>query len=155
MTMRRPNHRTEPTPPAVVPPPLLARWIDLPALAWLATRSLGGPAVQIPALGYLCAALLWPADKAAAAAELPPVLPGDTYSRHVPADIDESGRIAGTYSFSREAVAHGVRWQPPYTAPTDVPNLRGLPEGGFNDISPTTNGGYSLVTIAIRIGRRR
>jgi len=44
---------------ALVPRPLLARWADLPALAWLAANRFGGAAARIPVFGRVCAAIGW------------------------------------------------------------------------------------------------
>ncbi len=42
---------------ALAPRPLLARWADLPALAWLAANRFGGAIARIPVFGRLCAAI--------------------------------------------------------------------------------------------------
>ncbi|MCJ1675850.1 hypothetical protein MTF65_00435 [Streptomyces sp. APSN-46.1] len=91
-------------------------------------------------------ALRWHADAAAPATELPPISPGDTYSRYTPADIDEKGHITGTYLFTREGYSHGVIWRPPYTNVTAAGLLADRMTGGFDDISPTT--GVSVGTAA-------
>ncbi|WP_051795222.1 hypothetical protein [Streptomyces sp. NRRL S-87] len=84
-------------------------------------------------------ALLWSADAAAPAAELPEVNPGDSYSVYEPRDIDEAGRIAGTYRFTHVDISNGTTWLPPYSARTSAPNLGDRTQGTFEDISPTTN----------------
>ncbi|WCD90639.1 hypothetical protein KPP03845_107067 [Streptomyces xanthophaeus] len=82
--------------------------------------------------------LVWPAAKESPAQELQPFYPGDTYSTYVPNDIDDKGRISGTYEYSRLITSNGVTWQPPYTETTYVPNLGERTRGSFEDVSPTT-----------------
>lgn len=48
-TLREPVPSPHPMP--MLPPELLPRWRDLPRLAWLATRRLGGGTVAVPLLG--------------------------------------------------------------------------------------------------------
>ncbi|MFI8103285.1 hypothetical protein [Streptomyces sp. NPDC086023] len=88
--------------------------------------------------GYF-AGLRWAADPATPPAELPDVHPGDTYSTYEPRDIDESGRIAGTYGFTHTLLTNGAHWLPPYTAVTHAPGLGDRTQSTFEDISPTTN----------------
>jgi hypothetical protein len=48
-------------PVVLVPPELAPRWRDLPALAWLVTGRLAGPARRIPVLGVVARLGGWPA----------------------------------------------------------------------------------------------
>ncbi|MEU9105546.1 hypothetical protein AB0D54_14425 [Streptomyces xanthophaeus] len=63
---------------------------------------------------------------------------GDTYSTYLPHDIDEKGRISGTYEYSPLILSYGVTWQPPYTETTYAPNLGERTRGSFEDVSPIT-----------------
>ncbi|MCY0921486.1 hypothetical protein OS965_25410 [Streptomyces sp. H27-G5] len=96
--------------------------------------------------------LVWAADKAAPAQELQPFHPGDTYSSYRPQDIDEKGRISGTYEFSRIIVSNGVVWKPPYTEVTTVANLGERTQGTFEDVSPTTGVSVGTASDSTMVG---
>ncbi|MFD9333787.1 hypothetical protein ACFWBF_05125 [Streptomyces sp. NPDC060028] len=96
--------------------------------------------------------LLWPADPAAPAQELQPFYPGDTYSTYLPQDIDEKGRIFGTYEYSHLITSFGVTWQAPYTEMTYVPNLGDRTRGSFEDVSPTTGVSVGTASDSTMVG---
>ncbi|MBT2439137.1 hypothetical protein J7E93_03170 [Streptomyces sp. ISL-36] len=84
-------------------------------------------------------ALLWSADRSAPARELPPVHPGDTYSSYAPRDIDDRGRMAGTFSYSRAMESAGLHWAPPYTEePLWLAPPGGRTSATLEDISPSS-----------------
>ncbi|MFF8279098.1 hypothetical protein ACF05T_23720 [Streptomyces lateritius] len=92
-------------------------------------------------------ALLWSADRSAPARELPPVNPGDTYSSYAPRDIDDRGRMAGTFSYSRAMESAGLHWAPPYTeAPLWIAPPGGRTSATLEDVSPS--GGVAVGTVA-------
>jgi hypothetical protein len=39
--------------------PVLARWVDVPGLAWLAANRFGGAVARVPVFGWLCGAIGW------------------------------------------------------------------------------------------------
>ncbi len=96
--------------------------------------------------------LVWPASAAAPAQELKPFHPGDTYSSYEPKDIDDEGRIAGTYEYTRLITSNGVTWAPPYTDVTYAPNLGERTRGSFEDISPTTGVSVGTASDSTMVG---
>ncbi|MEV6572816.1 hypothetical protein [Streptomyces sp. NPDC051577] len=98
------------------------------------------------------AGLVWTADKKAPARELQPFHPGDTYSTYLPQDIDEKGRISGTYEFARLITSNGVVWKPPYTDVTTVANLGDRTQGTFEDVSPTTGVSVGTASDSTMVG---
>ncbi|WP_406859463.1 hypothetical protein ABZO31_03660 [Streptomyces sp. HUAS MG47] len=110
-----------------------------------------GDGVQDEEYGYNTA-LLWSADPAAPATELPPTYPGDTYSHYEPSEIDEHGRIVGSYGFSRHDSGNGTTWAPPYAEHRDVPNLGERTQGSLEDTSPTTGVSVGVAWDSIIVG---
>ncbi|MFG2331484.1 hypothetical protein ACGFMM_17855 [Streptomyces sp. NPDC048604] len=84
-------------------------------------------------------ALMWSADATAAAVELPPLYPGDTYTTYQPREIDERGRIVGVFTYSRALESSGLLWTPPYAEdPRYLPTAGRRTAGVLEDLSPTT-----------------
>ncbi|MEV4945714.1 hypothetical protein [Streptomyces sp. NPDC053755] len=91
-------------------------------------------------------ALLWSAAASAPARELPPVHPGDTYSSYAPRDIDDRGRMAGTFGYSRAMESSGLRWSPPYTEePERIAPAGGRTSATLEDISATSGVSVGVV----------
>ncbi len=81
--------------------------------------------------------IVWSGNVAA-----PPVFTqplGNAYEISKPAAIDESGRLVGIITGSRDMTNSLATWAPPYTEVTGPGTLAGRTSGSFEDISPTTN----------------